>query len=369
MKAIKTISTLLVLSIILPSCSSDLENRTSVESNFPLKQVQTFSVNESIEKIAVSDTWIAIYTRGKVTAVDVETQKTLWSIDLVRTDTDSEFQIINDILVAATENDQIVLVNKFGQKRELDMKHEEGRITRLVAIYPNYIYVIRVHNVWTLEAYDISQNALLWTTRVGRGGCDVFYVASKNVAYVTTRDKSIRAFDNATGKVVWEQDRSSLHSAFEGDVLYTVEHTSDTNTFRFSAFDVESQKELWKKDITSITHVYKLTIIDEFLIASESDGLIALNKSSGDEVWQTDTGEPFYTRPVEFDDMIYAKGPSFTVYAISPSNGDVIGFVQLESENPIFGQPKYEVLTGVYSLKDGIAVNTRNAVVIYKAKR
>jgi len=356
-----------VLLIILPSCGSDLENRILVESNFPLKQVQNFSVNESIEKIAVSDTWIATYSSGKVTAWDVETQKTLWSIDLpVRTDKDSEFQISNDILISAS-TDQIFLVNKLGKKEELNLLSEGENIVRLVAIYPDYLYVIRGYD-WRLEAYDISQNALLWTTYVGRGGCDVFYDVSKNIAYVTTQDNSIRAFDNATGKVVWEQDRSSLHSAFEGDVLYTVEHTSEKNKFRFSAFDVENQKELWKKDITPITHVYKLTIIDKFLIASERGGLIALNKSSGAEVWQTDTGEPFYTRPVEFDDVIYAKGPSFTVYAISLSDGDVIGFVQLESENPIFAQPKYEVLTGVYNLKDGIAVNTRNAVVIYKAK-
>ncbi len=367
MKAIKTISSLLVLLIILPSCGSNLETRTPVDSDFPLKQVQIFPATEAVEKVAVSDTWIATYSSGKVTAWDVETQKTLWSIDLpVRTDKDSEFQISNDILISASTN-QIFLVNKLGEKEELNLLSEGENIVRLVAIYPNYIYVIRGYD-WRLEAYDISQNALLWTTYVGRGGCDVFYDASKNIAYVTTRDKSIRAFDNATGKVVWEQDRSSLHSAFEEGILYTVEHTNDRNTFRFSAFDVEGQKELWKKDITPITHVYKLTIIDKFLIASERGGLIALNKSSGDEVWQTDTGEPFYTRPVEFDDVIYAKGPSFTVYAISPSDGDVIGFVQLESENPIFAQPKYEVLTGVYSLKDGIAVNTRNAVVIYKAK-
>jgi len=308
---------------------------------------------------------MATYSSGKVTAWDVETQKTLWSIDLpVRADKDSEFQISNDILIAAS-TDQIFLVNKLGEKEELNLLSEGENIVRLVAIYPNYIYVIRGYD-WRLEAYDISQNALLWTTYVGRGGCDVFYDASKNIAYVTTRDKSIHAFDNATGKVVWEQDRSSLHSAFEEGILYTVEHTNDTNTFQFSAFDVESQKELWKKDITPITHVYKLTIIDKFLIASERAGLIALNKSSGDEVWQTDTGEPFYTRPVEFDDIIYAKGLSRAVYAISPANGDIIGFVKLEKTRSI--QPYYESIAGVFKLKDGIVLNTRNAVLIYKNK-
>lgn len=365
MKTTRTIFTLLMLSTILLSCNISEGQEASIELDFPLEQVQNLPTNEAIEKIAVSDTWIATYSSGKVTAWDVETRKTLWSIALpVRTDNDSEFQIINDILVAAY-TDQIFLVNKLGQKSELDLPPEEGGITRLVAIYPSYIYVIRGYD-WRLEAYDISQNALLWTTYVGRGGCDVFYDASKNIAYVTTRDKSIHVFDNTTGKVVWERDRSSLHSAFEEGILYTVEHTNDTKMFRFSAFDVESQKELWKKDITPITHVYKLTIIDQLLIASESDGLIALNKSSGDESWRIDTGEPFYTRPVEFNDVIYVKGLSRAVYAISPANGDIIGFVKLEKTRSI--QPYYESIADVFKLKDGIVFNTRNAVVIYKTK-
>jgi outer membrane protein assembly factor BamB len=367
MRTKKTLFVLGVLLIILPACGSDRKTRTPVESNFPLKQVQIFPSEEVIQKIAVSNSWIATYSSDKMTAIDTETQKILWSINFnVFTDFDSEFQISNDTLIAAA-TDQILLVDKSGSRRTLNLEPKGGNITRLVAIYPNHIYVIRGYD-WTLEAYDTSQNTLLWTTHVGRGGADVFYAASKNIAYVSTRDKGIRAFDNSTGKVIWEQDRSSLQSAFEGGVLYTVEHTNNTNTFRFSAFNVESQKELWKQEITSITHVYKLTIIDKLLIASENDGLMALNKSNGEEVWKTDPGEPLYTRPVEFDDAIYVKGPSFTVYAISPSNGDVIGFVQLEKENPIFVQPKYEVLTGVYGLNDGIVVNTRNAVVIYKAK-
>lgn len=363
MKKLKILFVL--LSVVLFSCSLALEKNILIESNFPLRQSYIFSVDEVVQKVAVTDTWFAIYTPGKLTGVEIETQATLWSLDSsVRADTESEFQIIDDTLIAASTN-QVFLVNKSGQKLEINLEPKEEDIIRLIALYPNYLYVIRGPN-WRLEVYDFHRNVKLWSMLVGRGGADVFYDDSQNIAYVTTRDNFFHALNNTTGEVVWKQDRSSLHSAFEKEILYAVAIGSDKDTFRFSAFDVNSQKELWENEIPSIAQIYELTIIDKFLIASGSEGLIAIDKSNGNVIWRTPTGEKFYTRPIEFDGVIYAKGASHTVYAISPRNGDFVGFVRLEAGGDI--QPMHEIFSGVYKFNDGILFNTRNAIVVYRTR-
>ena len=198
-------------------------------------------------------------------------------------------------------------------------------------------------------------------------GTDVFYDELKNIVYVTTNDYSIRAIDNSTGKILWTQDRHSLSATYETGILYSVEDLGDKDVIRFSAFDVETQKELWQQDVSPLKSVLKLTIIDNLLIASGSKGLIALDKSTGDLVWRTNVGETFYSRPVKFNDVLYAKGPSRKIYAISPTDGNVIGYVKLENANSIIENTN-EIRAGVYKLDDGIVFNTRNAVYIYKLK-
>ncbi len=367
MKTIRNFLVLILLSAVLLSCNAPSDSLTPVQSNFPLKQTMIFPSNDVIEKIAVSDNWMAISGSGKITGVDIKRQKILWTVDFsVFMDSDPEFQIINDTLVAASY-DQVILVNKTGQKREITLDPSGGdrHIIKLVAVYPNYLYVIRGTN-WTLEVYDISRNLLLWKTIVGRGGTDVFYDAAKNITYVTTRDYSIQAFNNLTGTILWQENRSALFGAYNSGILYICEQSGSSDIFRFSAIDAENQKELWKRDFASIHNVYKLTAISDLLIASTTYGLIAIDESNGNEVWHNLEDETFYTTPVELDGVLYARGSSHTVYAISRSDGNVIGFVELGDTS--FIQPHYEVFAGVYRLKDGIAFNTRNAVVIYKTK-
>lgn len=353
---------LLILSLI--SACMIYETPSLDESTFPLKQFLTLPIEGDIQEIAVSDTWIAIHTLDKIIAIDIDTQKTLWSRNFSVITYGEGFLMNGDTLVAASL-DQIVLMGKLGEEKVINLDPGGGSITKLVAVYPNYLYVIRDPK-WTLEAYDISKNILLWKTIVGRGGADeVFYGSPNNIAYVS--GGPVRAFDNSTGALLWEQKGNVWRSAFDAGVLYIFEEMNGDDNYRFAAIDVENQKELWEKDIIipSSSSVYKLTIIDDLLIASTND-LIAMDKYTGQQVWKTGVGYTFYTSPVEFNGIIYAKaGSNRAVYAISPSDGSVTGYARLENVSLFDGE---NITDSVYKLEDGIAINTKNAVVIYKKK-
>jgi outer membrane protein assembly factor BamB len=238
-------------------------------------------------------------------------------------------------------------------------------IIKLFSLYPDYVFVVRFD--WTLEAYDISQNERLWTLPAGRGSVDVFYDHPTKTAYITSRTEPMRAIAVETGKINWREDKNSLYSAFEDNMIYTVVDKSNGNSYRLSGFNVENQTEVWSRGTSFSTYVYNLAIVGDLLIVCGDKGLLAVDKSSGDDVWHILSDEEFQAKPIEFDDLIYAKSTDLVVYAIDPANGDITGFVKLE-EPSAFSQPMFEILSGVYKLEDGILVNTRHAAIIYEPK-
>ena len=352
--------------LTLFSCASPYESHVPVKSNFPLQKIQIFSADDVIERIALSDTWMAVYTSGTATAIELETKETLWKTNLTIQAADPlAFVIVGDALVATSAH-QVLLIDKLGQKKKLTLESadEDNReIIRVAAVYPDTIYINRSPD-WELEAYSLSQNAKLWSLSVGRGSTDIFYDANIDVAYITTRYGSFFAVDNTTGEVLWKHGGRTLTTIYEDGVIYSVEKGSNSRKIRFSAFDVESQTELWESEVTFSPYVYDMTIINDLVIVNGDAGLLAVKKSDGSILWQTAAGESFATKPVEYDGRLFAKGTSHTVYAISPQNGDFLGYISLESNKPV--QPMYEVISGVYKVKDGIVFNTRHDVLMYK---
>jgi outer membrane protein assembly factor BamB len=347
------------------------------ETNFPLKQVATISIDDVIEDIAVGDTWIAIRTYHTITAIDIDTFEKLWDIDKQVSTFGEGFQIVNDILVAASK-EQIFLIDRQGQQRDFNLKPRKAQINviRLAAIYPGYLYVFRGDS-WILEAYDISNDVLLW--EIYRGRPAIIYDATTKIAYAIRHDL-ISAVDNQSGKVLWQQRRQEkrilpssftlgvLGATLDANVLYVYERTKDRDYYRITAIDVKTQKELWIKDFTfsvnrSLTH---FAVIDDLLLANGGKGMIALNKFNGEQVWETsELGEGLVTRPFKVDDVIYAMGvASSTVFAISSYDGSLIGTVNLESDSAFGVDPS----KNLYYLNDGIVFNMRDTVVIYKTK-
>lgn len=365
----RIIPALLVLPIIF-SCVL-VKTPPLGEHNFPLKQVAKISI-EGVINIAVGDAWIAVSTPENIVAMDINLQKILWTIKF-SVDGYSKFQIVNDVLFAASQ-DQIIMVDKQGNEREIALAPLQEtfsssiNIIKLISVYPNYLYVIR-GSTWNLEAYDISKNTLLWRKQVGRGISDVSYDSLNQLVYVTVGDV-VYVDDSLTGEFIQKMTRRSKEHLVDG-ILYSLTYLDSSNAethYEISAVDAATQKTLWQNSfvLPANNRVGDFLTFDNLLIFS-GDGMVAFDKSSGEQIWKIDVhtfGEEFYFPPVEFDNVIYAMGnASGTVFAVSKDDGSIIGTANLEQDNFLSASSGE-----IFRLKDGILFTTSNSVVIYKNK-
>jgi len=297
----KKTTIIFILGLIAVACGITPSQTLPQNQNFPLIGVAEIPSNNKVQKIAVSDTWLAIQDQNNLVGFDLTTQKKLWSIPF-HLDTDSSFSIVNDNLVAASGT-QIILINKSGQKSIV----VTANIMQLISVDENFLYVMQSGN-WDLAVYDISKNALLWKIPVGRGITNVHLDSSTDIVYVVTTE-SISAFDNISGKLLWQQERGAWYSILNGGVLYLCEPIGQSYSYKLSAINVENRQEIWSKTLSGdIGDTHDLVIIDQMLIVSTIGGLIAIDTQNGNQIWQTAKDDVFYTSPVEFNGTIYAKG-------------------------------------------------------------
>jgi outer membrane protein assembly factor BamB len=335
------------------------------EINFPLKRVKQIPIGGDIGKIAVGNTWIAVQTRDAITALDIDTFETLWTLNIQVSPFGEGFQLVDDMLITASEK-QVVILDKHGSKKEIDVDEDVKPIIKILEVNSGFIYVVGGPK-WTVEAYDSSRNAILWKKRVGRGIIDVTYDSPTKLVYVTI-DDTVYVNDNLTGEFLQKAPRR-FGEHLINRILYTLTNSAKDdmgNHYEISAVDTETQKTLWQNSfiLPADNYVGDLLALGDLLIFS-GDGMIAFDKSNGMQLWRIDVhtfGEEFLVPPVEFDNTIYAMGyASNTVFAISPDNGSIIGTANLEGDS-VFGAHYGEV----FGLKDGILFNTSDSVVIYK---
>lgn len=363
MNSKKTI--IFTISVFLFSCKSE-DKQYPVNVKFPLVETSSFDLKSTIENVAVSDAWMAIQTSDSLRAIDINSLTTLWEMPF-RVDNSmvNQFLIIEDSFLVAASKDEINLIDKAAKVTAINLSSSEEDVWKIIAVYPGYLYVLRGPN-WILEAYDIDKNILLWKAVVGRGGTNVFYDSNSKTAYVTTRDNSIRAFDNSTGAVLWKQDGKAIYSAFEAGILYFCETTNVEDTYQISAMDVFTQKVLWRTKVEDVDAVYKLTLYDNLLVVSTRRGIIALDKYSAVQIWHSISEDAFLAAPSGVNGVLYVKGASHTVYGINPNTGDVVGYIMFEGNSII--QPSFEARGELYSIPNGIAFFTGNKLFFYKAK-
>ncbi len=360
----KIIAAILILSFTL-SCVL-VSTPELGETNFPLQQVAKVPIEAGVKDIALGDTWIAISTSDdKVVAIDIDTQEILWKVDFSTLPWNKGLFVDNDNLVAVS-SDQIIILDKSGNRKDIEVDEDVKTITEVLEVNSGYIYVIGGN--WNLQAYDYQQNVMLWEKRgLGRGVRDVSYDPENKLVYVTL-DETVYTDDNLTGKTLQEVARHFGEHLIDG-VLYTLTNTSERNEethYTINAVEVKTQKTLWQNsfDLGLNDHVGSLLTVEDILVFS-GDGMVAFNKSSGEQVWKIDVrdfGEGFDAPLVEFDNVIYAMGyASNTVFAVSANDGSIIGTANLEKDG------SFGVLYGeIFRLEDGILFNTSDSIVVYK---
>lgn len=355
----KNVLTALLLLCSLSACAAHTET-TEPTLGFPLRQRSVVPFKEPIQEIAVARTWIAVATPTHITAIDLNTHRVLWTAGFPVIPYDDGMLVFEDTVVAAS-TDQVWLFTREGQHRTLRVDSQVQQITRLVAAYPQFLYVLGGQE-WSLEAYDLSSGNVRWNYRVGRGGASNAYLdESKNILYVSGH--SIMAINNQTGSPLWMIPTDTMISVLARDVIYEYDSLGRDDAYHVAAFRVSDHEQVWSKsyEFPPASGINQLRVFGDKLLLCGSR-LIALDTSDGHQVWQVAAGDTFFACPAEFNGVLYGKtGTTRTVYAIAPSNGAVLGKA-LSGPYPLTVGAD---TNGIYGWDHGVVFSTGNQLVIF----
>lgn len=320
----------LLLLIFISACTSSSNHSKSGEG-FPLREIRHLSADFPIRFVAVSDTWVVLASPDTLLAKDAKTGDILWQMDGFLIDTDSIYQIEGDYFIAEV-SEKIIIINKSGEMKFLQMREWTNNIIRVVAVSKNHLYVIRGN--WVLEAYDFVENQYLWEISVSRGITRVYPGSDENTPIVVSPDR-IYTIENSTGELLWQQIIKSDNSAFNNPVLFFVS-VDDRNagTHQVTAFNTASGEQKWSITLELDTpgRIHQIIPTKNLLVLVTNFNHIALDIKTGEEIWRLLIPDGyFYSQPVLIDDVLYSKTAAGQIYAISMATGDVIGYLSLPS--------------------------------------
>lgn len=252
---------------------------------------------------------------------------------------------------------KIIATTGFGGVFALDMKNGQQlwrfdnpspiRIAPTVA--EGKIFVQTIEN--TLICLDAANGKELWRYKTATenttlvGGASPAYDPEQDVVIAAFSNGELRAFKASTGSSLWgdflvsHRRTNSLASingikanpVIDGEIVYALGHSNI-----LVALDLRSGNRIWEREIGGINQPW---IAGKFMYVLDNDfNLLALEKSSGKIIWNTNIP---VTKDVDDRAGLFAKGPVLAgnrllvgssngyVFAVSPYNGKIIGYISL----------------------------------------
>lgn len=254
-------------------------------------------------------------------------------------------------------NRKIYATTGFGSVFALDMKNgkilwridNEAPIRIAPTVAAGKVFVQTIEN--NLIALDADNGQELWRYKTSAeattlvGGAAPAYDPLQDVVIAAFSSGEIRAFKASTGSSLWgdllvSHKRTNTlaningikaNPVIDGGVVYAVGHSNI-----MTAIDLRTGNRIWEKEIGGLNQPW---IAGKYLYVLTNDfNLAAIEKESGKIIWNT-------TVPVSIDEDnragLFARGPILTnnrlivstsngyVFAISPYDGKIIGYITL----------------------------------------
>ncbi|MBV6397147.1 MAG: Outer membrane protein assembly factor BamB [Anaerolineales bacterium] len=321
----------LVVSAVLLSCGFFQPSQVIENEKFPLDELWSVNFNIPVYKLAASNEVIAIGTSNGVQAIEASTGKSLWILDFPL-DTDSILAFTgNNLVVADSAAKQIIIIGPEGNEIRRFNLDSEGDF-QVLAVHSKFVFVRTVPS-WNLEVFDLQTGMKNWQILVDRGDVSISFDSASEVTYITT-SSFVGAYDATSGNEIWKFSSETRTGVLDSGVLYyySEDTKNNKNVGYISAIDIQDGSQLWSVEIPLEirTAIYNLATFNDLLIASTDFGLIALSKIDGHEIWQSETNEFVYGKPITINDFLYARGTNTRIlYAISPDNGSYVGYLKL----------------------------------------
>ena len=178
-----------------------------------------------------------------------------------------------------------------------------------------------------LYALTTDTGQVQWIFRPAGGADDGYYsdpVVYGGMVYFGGR-RNLYALDSQNGRKKWHLQLSGVISsgvAVYDDVIYIGTNSPDDrdDTYLY-ALDSQNGQEIWKLKVTGAGIRGGIAVADGVVyVGTASEGLLALDASSSEEVWRYYAGSGVTTAPAVANDLVYITDRG-TLYAVDVQTG------------------------------------------------
>lgn len=188
------------------------------------------------------------------------------------------------------------------------------------------------------QAVDAASGQVLWVSDIGpeeRGGATILYDPSLGELHVEDENGTPIVLDSGTGDLRRQLSRELLgggaRMAVNGGILYV----RQTNPAALSAVDSRRSRILWTKSYPAPTRMFEPLIYGNGLyIATREGTLLAINRHTGDTLWQyprgTESPTPMelLSNPVVLDGIVYGIFSDARLRGFNAATGQEIGHIE-----------------------------------------
>jgi len=296
-----------------------------MEEAFPLKERWRFKTNDGIvTEPSVGGDRVVIRTNKQLYALDVRTGTLLWTAP-VHSDVSPTPPLVEDsLVVVGSESGVKTLDAETGQVvwESSDVCGGLGAIP--AAINETMVYIVRYG--CHVRAYDRATGAVVWEIDLpARSSADLFLDQDK--IYVVVGD-TLLMLDSATGSLIeGVTGQIGVPATYRSGVLYGfVEEKDDSD--RLVAFDTQTKKTLWVGPEINISYPIGPPLISgtRVLVATSSGRPTAVDVHTGKTLWVAQVGSDMYQTPAVLNDIVYILGiGDGKIYALSIQSGVELG--------------------------------------------
>ncbi|MTB68528.1 outer membrane protein assembly factor BamB [Providencia sp. wls1943] len=314
----KTLLVGLVASALLAGCSSETDSIVmaplpQVENQFTPSIVWDKSVGNGVEQFysELSPAWdgSAVYAadrKGLVKALELESGKELWSVDLSKRTgflsanlsalLSGGLTIYDDKIFIGTERGTVIALNKENGEVLWDVEVAGEALSKPVV--SGDMVVIHTSN-GQLQALDTATGAIKWTVNMDTPSLSLRGESAPAVAFgaaiVGGDNGRVSAVLLSQGQLIWQQRISQVTSSTEIGRLNDVDMTpviDDGKVYAIAyngtlaALDMRSGQMLWKRDLGSINDM--VLSGDNLYLVDQTDRVLSVRKSDGVTLWTQD---------------------------------------------------------------------------------
>lgn len=352
-----------------------------LQSNDKIKEFWTASFGEGSSKrdlliaapAVAHQVVFAIDAEALVTARRLDNGQEIWHKRLKPLNRDDKGIALKGSGVAY-DNQRIYATTGFGGVFALNMRtgkeiwrYDTAMPIRIApTVKKDRLFVQTIDN--NLIAIDTANGQEIWKYKTSEeattlvGGASPAYSVEQDVVVAAFTNGELRAFKASTGTPLWSDmlvSRKRTNSLanittvkanpiIDGDKVFAVGHSD-----LLAAIDLRTGSRIWEREISSTNQPW---VVGQYMyVLSDAFELIAFEKNSGKAVWTKKLPIPEHSTglsavgPILSNNSLIAALSDGHVFAISPYNGNVLGFINIGEEieiSPI--------------LADGVVIFTTN---------